>query len=63
MNKKKKMKTFITLILVMNIVILGISAYIVDEKMMPSGYIAIPLCTLWLVLYLWDKVIKDKIKY
>lgn len=63
MSKKKKMKVFITFILAINIIVLGISAYAVDLKIMPDIYIGIPLCTLLFVLCIWDMVIKDKIKY
>lgn len=63
MSKKKKMKVFITFILAINIIVLGISAYAVDLKIMPDIYIGIPLCNLLFVLCIWDRVIKDKIKY
>lgn len=63
MSKKKKMKVFITFILAINIIVLGISAYAVDLKIMTDIYIGIPLCTLLFVLCIWDRVIKDKIKY
>lgn len=63
MSKKKKMKVFITFILAINIIVLGISAYAVDLKTMPGICIGIPLCTLLFVLCIWDRVIKDKIKY
>lgn len=63
MSKKKKMKVFITFILAINIIALGISAYAVDLKIMTDIYIGIPLCTLLFVLCIWDRVIKDKIKY
>lgn len=63
MSKKKKMKVFITFILAINIIVLGISAYAVDLKTMPDIYIGIPLCTLLFALCIWDRVIKDKIKY
>ena len=59
MSMKKKMKVFITFILAINIIVLGISAYAVDLKTMPDIYIWIPLCTLLFVVCIWDRVIKD----
>lgn len=63
MSKTKKMKIIISLIAILSFVALGCGAYAVDTKQMPDSYIAIPLCTFIFVIYVWGRVMTNKIKY